>query len=141
MSRSRIQHVFEESHCRVAAVLAVAMCCLAAAKAQATCGDYLHSRGAPMANLPSGGGLEPPVEGVRPESTPTRRPCQGLSCERQFPIPVPVSPAPRTQRAETLGIVAAEPTLSTSGSSQLVDPEECGSISGYPLRVRRPPRV
>jgi len=104
-------------------------------EAEASCGDYLHSK--------STGAVTAPIESgdTVPSDTPAESPCQHGRCDNPPPpIPVPSAPAPTSHNDEVSDVGRTAVDGSSSAAVRLDDSGDDRGQAGHRLRIERPPR-
>jgi hypothetical protein len=124
-------------------VIAFAIGSFITANAEASCGDYLYIGGSgSMGEFSKSFPQDQNAESGTPISQPViPRPCQGPSCRRDVPLPIPPTPIPTSSGPEKF---AAWTTLLQGASSKLIQVLEQRDefpSAGYPFGVKRPPRA
>ena len=106
-------------------------------EAEASCGDYLHSKSTVAVTAPIESGDTVPAD------TPAESPCQHGHCDNAPPpIPVPSAPAPaptsHNDEVSDVGRTAVDG--SSSAAVRLDDSGDDHGQAGHRLRIERPPR-
>jgi hypothetical protein len=77
-----------------------------------------------------------------PDSQPMiPRPCQGPSCGRDVPLPIPPTPIPTSSSPEKFAAWTTLLQADTSNLIQVLEQRDEFPSAGYPFGVKRPPRA